>query len=163
MRMECAACGCVVDRGVRLVACANAACCCAQLPDEAMVALAQRVSNAWASADLDAIRDLLAANATWGAPEQAVPSCRNRSHVLKWYEAATGAGERATIYESTAYANAIVIGLNVSGISHAEGDESQVRWQALSVRDGLISEIRGYESRDEAQEFVTSMTSQWSD
>ena len=163
MRMGCAECGCVVDRGVRLVACADLTCCCAQLPDEAMVALAQQVSNAWAGADLNAIRDLLATDAMWGAPEEAVPTCQNRAQVLEWYEAAASAGARATIFDTTAYANAIVLGLTISGFSHSEGDEPQVRWQALSVRDGLISEIRGYESRDEAQQFVTSMTSQWSD
>ena len=127
------------------------------------MALAQRVSNAWAAADLDSIRDLLAANAKWGAPEQTVPTCQNRAQVLEWYEAAASAGARATILETTAYANAIVLGLNISGFSHSEGDEPQVSWQALSVRDGLISELRGYESRDEAHEFVTLMTSQWSD
>ena len=113
MRVESSHSACVVDRGVRLVACCDPTCCCAALPDEAMAALAERVSSAWASADLDAIRDQLSAPVKWGSPEQNVPTCRNRDQVLKFYEAARGGGARATITETMAYADAIMLGLNV--------------------------------------------------
>jgi hypothetical protein len=34
MRMECADCGCVVDRGVVVEACGGQECCCLELPRE---------------------------------------------------------------------------------------------------------------------------------
>jgi ketosteroid isomerase-like protein len=35
------------------------------------------------------------------------------------------------------------------------------RWQVLSVRDGRIAEIRGYETRGDATSFATSGVSNW--
>jgi len=155
--IECADCGCVVDRGFRLRACANAECCCAQLPMQSMEMLAARVRDAMESADLTQIGVLLTPNARWGAPEQEVPTCRNSQQILTWYRAAKEKGVRAKVVETVVIGDHIVVGLKM----RPNADEDGLRWQVLTVAEGRIDEIRGYESRGEATEYATSGVSNW--
>lgn len=160
--IECAECGCIVDRGLRLRACANDHCCGAELPMQTMDTLATQVRHALESADLTVMGELLAADARWGAPEQKVPTCRNSQQILKWYEAGKNKGVRADVTEMLIIDTNIVVGLQMRASPEVPSNNADdVRWQVLSVEDGRIAEIRGYETRREATEFATTGVSNW--
>jgi hypothetical protein len=160
--MSCADCGCVVVRGRVVRACERNECCCAELPIQTMETLASEIRRAMELVDLPAMGDLLAPDARWGAPEQDVPTCRDAQQILSWYEVARDNGVRADVTESVVIGDNIVIGLNV----HPKPDDGAKsrdaqRWQVLSVKDGLVAEIRGYERRRMAIDFATSGVSNW--
>ncbi len=160
--IECAECGCLVDRGIRLRACDNAQCCCAGLPMQTMDMLASQVRHALETADLTVMGELLAPDARWGAPEQKVPTCRNAKQILKWYEAGKNNGVRADVTEMVIIDTNIVVGLQMRASPDVPSNpDDDVRWQVLSVEDGRVAEIRGYETRDEATEFASSGVSNW--
>jgi hypothetical protein len=125
-----------------------------------MISLADEVRHAMETVDLVAMATLLAPEARWGAPEQSVPTCRNAQQVLSWYEMARDNGVRAEITEVTIEGRNIVVGLRIVN-ANASKSPNNVRWQVLSVDQGLVAEIRGYETRPEAREFATSGVSHW--
>ena len=127
-----------------------------------MTTLAQRVRYAMETVDLHEMEAMLAPNARWGAPEQEVPTCRNATEILAWYELARANGVRADITEVSVMGQHLLVGLKI--IATRDGppkSKNRTRWQVLSVRDGQITEIRGYEKRREAVEFVTTGVSHW--
>jgi hypothetical protein len=127
-----------------------------------MEVLAERVRTAMESADLVAMEALLAPDARWGAPEQRVPTCRNAKQILSWYEMARETGVRADVTEVTIVGERIVVGLKILPSPTEQSNPGDaVRWQVLSTEDGLVAEIRGYETRDEATTFATSGVSRW--
>jgi hypothetical protein len=127
-----------------------------------MEALAERVRLAMDSADLVAMEALLSPDARWGAPEQEVPTCRNAKQIISWYEMARDTEVRADVTEMTIIGDRIVIGLIIRPRPEdASNPSGGVRWQVLSVEDGLVAEIRGYETHDEAKSFATAGVSNW--
>lgn len=157
----CADCGCNVVRGHVLDTCTDPECCCAGLPIRTIDTLADEVRHAMETVDLAAMAALLAPDARWGAPEQEVPTCRNAQQILSWYEMARDNGVRADITEIVIEGNNIVVGLNVLNAKDPSKPPNNARWQVLSVDGGLVSEIRGYETRDEAMEYAMSGVSHW--
>jgi len=123
--------------------------------------LAAAVAGALQSGDLAAITALMANDVRWGAPEQSVPTCRNKSQVLRWYENAQLAGASAQVIETIVLGEHIVLGVMVQGNPRAESPSPSLRWQVMSVKDGQVAEIRGYDSRGEAEEFARSGVSIW--
>ena len=114
------------------------------------------------SADLGAMSELLAPDARWGAPEQTVPTCRNAQEILSWFEVARDNGVRADVTAADVVGERIVVALKIhANPSTAKRSKEQVRWQVMSVRDGRVSEIRGYEKRRDATAFATSGVSNW--
>lgn len=115
--------------------------------------LAERLKAAIESADLEAVSDLLAPDVRWGPPDDPVSGCQNRDEVRGWYKAAFDRGIRASVTEMIPSDHYLLVGLSVSGRDGSEGTRGgSERWQVLAIRDGLIADIRGYESRDEAAE-----------
>jgi ketosteroid isomerase-like protein len=106
--------------------------------------LAAEVRNALGSADLEAYRDLLDPNVTWGAPGDPNPSCRNRDEVLTWYRRGRAEGVRADVTEATVHGDAILVGLAI------HGHDADQRWQVLTVAGGKVVDIRGFEDRESA-------------
>ena len=129
---------------------------------QTMEMLVTEIRHAMESADLDVMSELLTPDARWGAPEQDVPTCQNAKQILAWYEMARDNGRRANVIETVIIANHVVVGFKIlatrEGIP-ASGDAT--RWQVLSVQDGRVTEIRGYETRREAAEFATTGVSNW--
>ena len=113
--------------------------------------LAARVRAALESADLGAIGELLHPNVRWGAPDDPEPSCQNRAQVLAWYRQGREAGVRARVTEVVAHGDKILVGLKVVGTAAAGelGGEAD-RWQVLTVDEGQIVDIRGFDDRGEA-------------
>jgi ketosteroid isomerase-like protein len=127
-----------------------------------MDALATVVSSALQNGDLAAITALLANDVRWGAPEQSVPTCTSKSQVLRWYENAQLAGASADVVETIVLGQNILLGLKVRRDTGPDTESTTfVRWQVMSVEDDKIAEIRGYDSRVEAERFATSGTSNW--
>ena len=116
-----------------------------------METLAQRVRYAMEAIDLATMEELLAPDARWGAPEQDVPTCR---------DLAQANGVSADITEVVVVGENIVVGLKIHANPKTKS-KGNARWQVLSVRDGRIAEIRGYETRGDATSFATSGVSHW--
>jgi ketosteroid isomerase-like protein len=128
-----------------------------------MDALATVVSNALRNGDLVAMTALLANDVRWGDPDQSVPTCTSNSQVLRWYENAQLAGASADVVETVVLGQNILLGLNVRRDTGPDIESTPaIRWQVMSVEDDKIAEIRGYDSRVEAERFATSGTSNWS-
>ena len=113
--------------------------------------LAALIGQALGAADLDAYADLLHPQVRWGAPGDPSPPCQSRAQVLTWYRAGREAGTRARVTETVVSGDRILVGLRISSVQadSGAGDESD-RWQVLTVRDGLVADIRGFDNRDEA-------------
>ena len=84
-----------------------------------------------------------------GAPEGPHDAgCHNREQVIAWWASARAAGARAVVTEVTAGAGTLLVGLEVTGTPAArETGGAAERWQVLTVRDGRIADIRGFDDR----------------
>jgi ketosteroid isomerase-like protein len=111
--------------------------------------LAEQVRAALESGDLGAISGLLDPGARWGAPEGPHEAdCQNRDQVIAWWANARAAGARAAVTEVTAGAGTLLVGLKVTGTQAArEAGEAVERWQVLTLRDGRVTDIRGFDDR----------------
>lgn len=116
---------------------------------EKMEDLAQSVRLALQSADLDAYRELLDPHVTWGPPDDDVSGCHNREEVLKWYQLGRDSGVRADVVETAVKGDTILVGLNIHPAPDKGGDDA-LRWQILKVANGRVTDIRGFEDREEA-------------
>lgn len=108
--------------------------------------LRERVRAALASADVAVFETLLAADATWGAPDD-MPSCRNRDEVLAWYRRGYDAGIRAEVTEVIEHGDRLLVGLRVTGNAGPDADGGAERWQVLSVIDEHVVDIRAFDDR----------------
>lgn len=116
-----------------------------------MEQIAGQVQAALQTADLTGYRELLDPNVTWGAPDDMNPGCRNRDQVLAWYRRGRAKGVRADVFETVVRNDKILVGLSIVGDQAPSDPRSDTnRWQILTVRDGLVADIRGFEERDAA-------------
>ena len=157
MELICADCSCVVDTGTRLRLCGNVQCCCSALPVETTESFARRVACALDDADLEAFRALLGTDARWGDPYESVATCQSREQILEWYARARDQGVRARVSETTVIDHHILVTMLVRRPSKsvAQATEEE-RWQVLTVDNGSITSIRGYETLDEAELAMTA-------
>jgi hypothetical protein len=119
--------------------------------------LARQVRVALETADLAAFSDVLDANVRWGPPGDTSPPCQNREQVLAWYQRGKSSGATATVSEVTVVGDRLLVGLVVSGPKESRDRGGRaLRWQLLSVRDGLVSEIVGFDRRDEAETYAAA-------
>ncbi len=114
-----------------------------------MEALADQIRGALQSADLDAYRELLDPDVAWGAPDDREGGCHNRGEVLTWYRQGRERGVRADVVETVVNHDKILVGLRVRTSAEPEGEGAD-RWQVLTVVDGRVKDIRGFDDRDEA-------------
>jgi RimJ/RimL family protein N-acetyltransferase/ketosteroid isomerase-like protein len=113
--------------------------------------LARRARAALEAGDLTAMAELLDPQARWGAPGDPAPPCQSKADVLAWYQRGRDAGVRAAVVETLVGEDRIVIGMRVTGTADGEQSAAEAdRWQVLTVRDGLVTEIVGFSDRDEA-------------
>jgi len=118
---------------------------------ETMERLGQQVKSALEAADLEAYADLLDPNVHWGPPDSPSPPCQNREQVLSWYRHGRDSGARAHVSEVSVLGNRLLVGLKVAGTEEAnERGGIATRWQILTVRDGRVVDIVGFETRGEA-------------
>ena len=104
------------------------------------------------NADLEAFLNLCAQDVHWGAPGDSRGGCHNRDQVRSWYQSAARRGVRATVNEVIQGPSRLLVGLSVSGSEAAEEHVGQAeRWQVLTVQDGRITDICGFDNRTEAE------------
>ena len=115
-----------------------------------MEQIAGQVRAALQTADLTGYRELLDPNVTWGAPDDMNSGCRNRDQVLAWYRRGRAKGVRADVVETVVRNDKILVGLSIFDEASSESDSQTNRWQILTVRSGLIVDIRGFDERDAA-------------
>jgi len=116
---------------------------------ESMEHLAQQVKTALEAADLAAYSEFLDPHVHWGPLEN--PSvCKNRRQVLTWYERGRDAGTRARVSEITVMGDQILVGLKVAGPAAADSGDEVDRWQILTVREGRVVQIVGFDERGDA-------------
>lgn len=115
----------------------------------AMEHIAGGVRAALEATDLTSYGELLDPNVTWGAPDDERSGCRNREQVLAWYRRGRANGVRAEVAETVVLNDKILVGLRVSPDPSPDSGQTR-RWQILTVKDGLVIDIRGFERRDDA-------------
>ena len=93
---------------------------------------------------------------TWGAPGAESPSCQNRNQVLRWYQKGREAGVRAVVSEVTVHGDRLLVSMTVRGSGEAEErGGAALRWQVLTVRQGRVAEIVGFDDQEDARAYVT--------
>jgi hypothetical protein len=113
--------------------------------------LAEVIRSLIENADVDAFLSLCADDVHWGAPGDSRSGCQNRAQVRSWYESAFGRGVRAKVNEVVQCPTALLVGLTVSGSPTAGQQGGQApRWQVLTVQQGLITDICGFDDRTQA-------------
>jgi hypothetical protein len=107
--------------------------------------LGGRLRIALELSDLGALEELLDPDVHWGSPDVPLAQCTNRDQVLAWWKRAHDEGTSARVTEMTAGKHTLLVGLRVRR-RDAPGDEVE-RWQLLTVADGRVVEILGFEER----------------
>jgi ketosteroid isomerase-like protein len=115
--------------------------------------LADLVRAALTEGDIDSYQHLLAPDAHWAAAEEPEWGCHNRNQILAWYKAARDEGMRAVVNEVVPGADSLLVGVTVRGRGATdEAGESVSRWQVMTVSDGHITNVWGFDNRAEAAE-----------
>ena len=123
--------------------------------DGAMDELAVQVRKALAAEDVSAFAELLDPNVTWGAPGARTPTCQNRNQVLSWYERAQKGGVRGSVFDIDVLGDRLLVSLRVQGTDGArERGGTTLRFQVLTVRDGRIVDIVGFDDKADALSYV---------
>lgn len=120
--------------------------------DDAVARLAEKVARALAATDPGPFADLLAPDVTWGAPGDPSPPCRNRQQVLAWYQRGRAEGRRAEDVRVTVHGDKLLVAMTVMSSDQAGSGLAAPRWQVLTVVDGRIADIRGYDNERDAVE-----------
>ncbi len=117
--------------------------------------VAEEVRKVMASGDATAFAVLLDPNVTWGAPGARNPTCKNRNQVLNWYQRAQEAGVRGSPIDIDVRGSRLLVTLTVQGTDGArERGGTALRFQVLTVRNGRIVEIVGFDDKSEAIEYA---------
>jgi ketosteroid isomerase-like protein len=118
--------------------------------------MAVHVRQALAAEDLSAFAELLDPAVTWGAPGARKPSCKNRNQVMAWYERGRDAGVRGSIYDVEVLGDRLLVSMSVRGTENArERGGAALRFQVLTVRNGKVVDIVGFDDRTEALSYVS--------
>jgi hypothetical protein len=110
--------------------------------------IAELVRGALESAEFDACRPLLDPNVHWGSPDDNAAGCPNRDAVLARCRRGRAKGVCSRVSETIAHGDHVLIGMTVSGApSSTPSDATVDRWQVLTVYNGRVTDIRGFDTR----------------
>lgn len=116
--------------------------------------LAEQVRMAMVAGDVSAFADLLDPDVTWGAPGARNPTCKNRDQVLNWYQRAQESGVRGSAFDVEVMGDRLLVSLRVRGTEGArERGGTALRFQVLTVRDGRIVDIIGFDAKADARSY----------
>jgi ketosteroid isomerase-like protein len=117
--------------------------------------VAEQVKKALVAEDVTAFADLLDPNVTWGAPGARHPTCQNRSQVVAWYQRAQEAGVRGSVFDIDVLGDRLLVSTSVRGTEGArERGGTSLRYQVLTVRDGLVVDIVGFDDKADALSYT---------
>jgi len=118
--------------------------------------IAVLVRSALAREDLSAFMELLDPAVTWGAPGARNPSCKNRNQVLAWYQRGQDAGVRGSVYNVEVLGDRLLVSMSVRGTDGAkERGGVALRFQVLTIRNGKVVDIVGFDDKSEALSYVS--------
>jgi hypothetical protein len=121
------------------------------MSDSSSSELGERIRSAFDSNDLSSVEVLLHPDVRWGPPGGSPAECTNRRQVVSWWARSRDAGASAEVAEVVVGDGKILVGFRVRGTEGAELQGGVAdRWQVLTLRDGLIGDIRGYDDRERA-------------
>lgn len=124
------------------------------MPD-GMEEIAAHVRMALAAEDLSAFAELLDPDVTWGARGARNPTCKNRHQVLAWYRRGREAGVRGSVFDVEVLGDRLLVSMTVRGTENAqERGGATLRFQVLTVRNGRIADIVGFDDKAEALSHV---------
>ncbi len=107
------------------------------------------------SENLSAFADLLDPDVTWGPPGARSGMCKNRNQVLAWYQKGRDAGVRGSLCDMQVVGDRILVSLSVRGTDDArKRGGTALRFQVLTVRNGRIVQIAGFEDRVDALSYT---------
>jgi hypothetical protein len=113
--------------------------------------LAARISTAFNDRDIDTLRSLLAADATWGEDPDGPSSCHDRNDIIRRLKQLLAAGVRATIVQTTTGPRGIAAEVEVEWPRPEDVRPNRISYsQVYVVADGLVTEIHGYDDMDSA-------------
>ena len=149
VEMYCADCGCLIERGVRVVPCDSGDCCCVDLPIQVrtMDRVAAQIQSAFATKDLDALGRLLAPDARWGDDDHP-NKCRSR-YVVATLDRLLAEGVDGTVTEAVIGSNGVAVLLHVQWPNPGEGRGANL-YQSYIVSDGVVTEIQRHDDRRSA-------------
>ena len=117
--------------------------------------VAEQVRTALAADDPTPFVELLDPDVTWGAPGDPNPPCRNRNQVMAWYQRGRQAGVRGSVLDVEVLGGRLLVSMTVRNAGNVgEGDEEELRFQVLTLRNGRIAEIVGFDDKSEALTYV---------
>jgi ketosteroid isomerase-like protein len=111
--------------------------------------LAQRLSLALASRNLDALGALFSDDVTWGDVTHP-RGCRNRTDVLATFSRLLDFGVSGNITELATGSRGILVGLEVTWPEDSPRESDTSLFQVYLVRDDKIVEIRRFDDRTSA-------------
>ena len=150
MEIYCANCGCLVDRGIRLIQCDQSECCCLELAAAApMDTTAARIRIALNARDMDAFRALIAEDARWGegGPDDE-RTCQNRNDIIANYKRLLHQGVRGTVTETTTGPLGVACLIEIDWPDGAPNPRGPILYQVFLVTNGLVTHIKGMDDRD---------------
>jgi ketosteroid isomerase-like protein len=111
--------------------------------------LAQRLSLALASRNLDALGELLSDDVRWG-DDTHPRACRNRGDVLATFSRMLDFGVSGNVTELATGSKGILVGLEVTWPEDSPRESETNLFQVYLVRDDHIVEIRRFDDRTSA-------------
>ena len=122
---------------------------------DTMEETATLVRRALAAEDVEAFAELLDPAVAWGAPGATNPTCKSRDQVLTWYQRGRDAGVRGSVYDIEVHGDRLLVSMTVKGTENArERGGAALRFQVLTVRNGMIVDIVGFDDKTEALSYV---------
>lgn len=118
-------------------------------PDTARIA--EQVRGALNTVDLADFAALLHPHVTWGAAGDPSPPCQNRDQVLAWYRHGAANGRRAHVLDVATNGEKILITMTVTPRPDHDSGQDHLRWQVLTVANGQVVDIRGYDDEASAR------------
>jgi len=118
--------------------------------------VAARVRKAMVSENVSAFADLLDPDVTWGAPGCHDPTCKNRSQVLAWYQRGREAGVSGSLYYVEILGDRLLVSMRIRGTETAlERGGAALRFQVLTVCNGKVADIVGFDDKAEALAYIS--------
>jgi SnoaL-like domain len=119
--------------------------------------VATQLRIAFNARDVDALRSLVAEDATWGEDPSGAAYCRNRDDIIRRLKQLLAAGVEATIVETRTGPRGIAARIEVRWPKAESSRPDRISYaQAYVVREGLVTEIHGHDDMDSALAAVSN-------
>ena len=122
-----------------------------------MRVMAARTRTSFNTRDIDALRSLIAEDATWGEDPEGDSFCHNRDAIISNLKRLLAEGIRATIVDTTTGPRGIAAHMQVEWPDPATARPDRIDFfQVYVVTGGLITEIHGHDNRDSAMAAIST-------